>query len=88
MTATFRSKHLALFALLAALGVVPSACASANKQPRQADTGNELETDSSGDTGPTPPPPTTEAPEPVTPLGQLLYGSSKASASASASSKK
>jgi hypothetical protein len=75
MTRTRRSSHLTLLALLAALGVVPSACAAAKQQPKQADTPTGLEGDSSGESAVgTPPAATADAPEPVTPLGQLLNG--------------
>jgi hypothetical protein len=77
---TRSGRPFALLALLAALGVVPAACAAAKQQPKQADTGNELETDSSGESAVGTPNATADAPEPVTPLGKLLYGNSSGGA--------
>jgi hypothetical protein len=73
-----RSNSLAVLAIFAALGAIPSACASANTKPRQADTPTGLEGDSSGEsqigtpTGAT----ADTTPEVQTPLGALLNGGS------------
>jgi hypothetical protein len=74
-----RSANLALLAVLACLGAVPSACAAANTKPKQADTPTGLETDSS-DTPMGTSAPTSEAPEAQTPLGALLNGNNSAAA--------
>jgi len=76
MTRTRRSTHLTLLALLAALGIVPSACAASKQQPKQADTETGLETDSSGESAVGAPTVAADTPEPQTALGQLLNGNS------------
>lgn len=72
---TRSSTRLAVLAILAALGALPSACASANQKPRQADTPTGLEGDGTDTSAAGTPAPTTDTtPDVQTPLATLLYG--------------